>query len=347
VHDEHGEDIGMNRHVSKLPLVALVVAVVAAMVGGVAASADDSHVPDGAALVVGDDVVTVKELDQRIDALRALYGIVPPKTGKELERFRRDAAKSVAVSMILDRQEVRRGIRISDKQARDALDRYIVQQFGEGGRADFVRALGNVGTSERDVLDELKRQLAVQRLMKDVVGTVSISDAELAAEFERRKADLGIPERRTVQNIVVADEAGAQVALHRLEKGESIRAVAADVSIDESTKDKGGALGAVAREQLEPAVGRAVFGTPKGGYYGPVKGQFGWNVGTVTAIANPVPADFARDGAAFRAQLEAETRDDRWTSWLTDRIRAADVRYADDYRPAHPDAAPTESVPAS
>jgi peptidyl-prolyl cis-trans isomerase C len=337
----------MKSPVSKRPLGALVVAVVAAMVGGVAASADDSSVPDGAALVVGDDVVTVKELDERIDALRALYGIVPPKGGEELAQFRRDAAKSVAVSLVLDRQELKRGIRISDKQARDALDRYVAEQFGDGGRADFVRALGNVGTSEPDVLAELKRQLAVQRLMKDVIGTVSISDAELAATFERRKADLGIPERREVQNVVVADEAGAQVALDRLRKGESMKAVAADVSIDESTKDKAGKLGSVAREQLEPAVGRAVFETAEGDYYGPVKGQFGWNVGTVTAIAKPKPADFARDGAAFRAQLEAETRDARWTDWLTDRIRAADVRCADDYRPEHPDAAPTESVPAA
>lgn len=308
-----------------------------------------SGVPSGAALVVDGHVVTVKQLDARMDALRALYGVVRPTEPKALDTFRRDAAKSIAVSMLLDNQVDDRGIRVSDKKARDALDRFVSQQFGDGGRDEFVRSLGNVGTSEKEVLEEIRRQLGLQLLIDDVVGKIQVSDSELSRQFEQRKAELGTPEQRTVRNIVVEDEATAGDVKKRLAKGESITNVAADVSLDESSKDKGGNLGAVGREELEPAVAHAVFKTPKAGLYGPVKGQFGWNVGRVDAITPGKPAQFAAVRDSFRQQLISEEGPRRWWHWITGQLRSANVEYAKDYRPSNPDAAPgnANGLPAS
>lgn len=321
----------------------IIAAVVVVLLGGVGLlrwSPWSSGVPDGAALVVDGEVVTVKELDARMDALRALYGVVRPTEPKALDTFRRDAAKSIAVSMLLDEQIADRDIRISDKKARDALDRFVAEQFGDGGHEEFVRSLGNVGTSEKQVLDEIRRQLELRLLVDDVVGEVRVSDEALTAQFELRRAELGTPERRTVRNIVVADEATARDVRRRLMNGDDIAGLAAEVSIDRSTRDDGGDLGAVARDELEPAVGDAVFKARRGGVYGPVKGQFGWNVGRVDAIAPAQPAEFAAVRDSFRERLVAEEGARRWWRWITDLLKDADVRYADDYRPADPDAAP-------
>lgn len=297
-------------------------------------------VPDGAAFVVGDTVVTEDELTARLDALRALYGIVEPD-GEQADEFLRDAAKSMAVSVILENAQEERNIEISDKQARDVLDRYIVSQFGDGGRDAFVQKLGEIGTSERAVLTEIKRQLALGRLMDDVVGEIEISDEELKAAFVDRKEKLATPELRAVSNIVVKTEEAAKQALARIKAGESFADVAADVSIDEATKDKGGALGEVARSQLEQSVGDAAFSVDKGQTYGPVKGRFGWNIGIVTKIIPGSPAEFDKIKEAFRNRLASETEINRWQEWLGDQIESADVRYADKYRPASPNSVPS------
>lgn len=315
-------------------------AVLLAAAAGVGVWRSTSGLPEDAAFAYGDQVVTTRELDRRAQALEALYGIVAPEPRAEADRFRRDLAKSVAVSQILDDAARERDIRIADKQARDVLDRYIATQFGDGGRQAFVRALGNVGTSETAVLDEVKRQLAVGRLMAQVVGEAAVDDAALRRAFAERKATLGVPERRVVRNIVVASRQDAADALRRLRAGESFAAVASASSLDASTKGSGGLLGELAREQLEEPVAEQVFGTPSGGVFGPVQGRYGWNVGRVDAVRPPVEARFGDVREELRETLRAEDSLRRWRDWLGERIRSAEVTYAEAYRPADPDSAP-------
>jgi peptidyl-prolyl cis-trans isomerase C len=323
-------------------VAAVVVAVVAAVT--VALATRDS-VPKGAAFVYGDRTVTVTELDKRIDALRALYGIAEPKKAKDRDMFRRTAAKAYAVTLILDHQADELDIQISDKKARDLLDRYIDEQFGN--RDAFIQSLGNVGASERSVLTEIRRQAATLEMRRKIVGKVTVNDSALKTAFERRKADLAIPEQRQLQNIVVQTKAEADAVAARLRSGESVATLAAQVSIDAASNKSGGDLGFLGQDQLETTVGRAAFAVAKGQMYGPVKGAHGWNIGVVADIRAPQPADFAVMGEAFRAQLVQEQENARWNKWLTKAIKDADVRYAKAYRPANPDAPPPlgQSIP--
>jgi peptidyl-prolyl cis-trans isomerase C len=321
---------------SRVWLVIIVAAIAAAVAAGVALTRPS--VPEGAVFVYGDRVVGKPELDKRIDLLRALYGITAPKSGKARDAFRRSAAKSYAVTLILDEKAREMGIRVSEKKARDLLDKFVDTQFGN--RDNFVEALGNVGTSERAVLTELRRQGTTIELRTKVIGKVTISDAFLRSSFERRKAELATPERRQLSNVVVPSQAEAQEVAKRLAGGESIDVIAAEVSIDESTRKSGGDLGYLAAAQLEESVAKAAFRVAKDQVYGPVKGSHGWNVGVVTAIAASQPAKYADVKAAFRKQLQQEQEVRTWTEWLAKVIREADIQYADTYRPADPDAPP-------
>lgn len=314
--------------------------VVLAVAAGVLVWRQATSLPDDAAFAIGDQVVTREGLDQRALSLRALYGVERPKDSAKLDAFRRDLAKSVAVSMILDQEARQRGIVVADKKARDVLDRYISAQFGDEGRQAFIASLGNVGTSEPAVLEEIKRQLAVGRLMDEVVGKVSIGDSALRSAFDERKAELGAPERRVVRNIVLASRQDALDALRALRADAPIATVVAERSLDGSTRDSGGLLGELGRDQFERAVGDAVFGAEAGGFYGPVKGQFGWNVGRVDRVRPPAPARFADVQAALQETLVGEESLRRWRDWLGERIRAAEVEYAPEFQPADPDAPP-------
>ena len=314
-------------------ILAAIAAIVAAVV-----FATRPSVPDDAAFVYGDRVVTTDELDERIDVLRALYGITAPKSAADRDGFRRSAAKSYAVTLIIDHKAREMGVRVSEKQARDLLDKFIDSQFGN--RDAFVEALGNVGTSERAVLEELRRQGVTVELRGKVIGTVKISDAFLRSSFQRRKAEFATPERRRISNIVVPSQAEAQEVAKRLSAGESARTIAAEVSIDESTRKSGGDLGYLAAAQLEDSVAGAVFGVGKDEVYGPVQGEHGWNVGVVTAVAPAQPAKFADVKDAMRQRLQQEQEVRTWSKWLGTAIREADIHYADRYRPSNPDAPP-------
>jgi peptidyl-prolyl cis-trans isomerase C len=318
----------------------LILGVVVALVAVIAGIffATRSAVPDDAAFVYGDQVVTKSDLGKRIDALQALYGIAEPKSAKDGDTFRRTAAKAYAVTLILDDQAAKMDIKISDKKARDLLDRYIDVQFGN--RDEFVRMLGSVGTSERAVLTEIRRQAATMEMRRKVVGKVTVNDAALRAAFDRRKASLAIPEQRQLHNIVVPTKSEADSVAARIRAGELIATLAAEVSIDSASNKSGGDLGFLSQDQLETAVGQAAFSAKKGEIYGPIKGEHGWNVGVVGDIRAPQPADFAVMGEAFRTQLVQEQENARWTAWLTKVIREADVQYAKAYRPADPDAPP-------
>lgn len=321
---------------SRMWLAAIIVAIVAALVAVVTVTRDD--VPKDAAFVYGDRVVTKAELDKRIDALRALYGITAPKSAKDRDGFRRSAAKSYAVTLILDQKAREMGVRVSEKKARDLLDRFIDTQFGN--RDAFVEALGNVGTSERAVLDEIHRQGVTVELRTKVIGDVKISDAFLKSSFQNRKAELATPERRRLSNIVVPSKDEAQRVAERLAAGESLETVAAEVSIDASTRKAGGDLGYLAAAQLEEPVAKAAFGAEKGQVYGPAKSSHGWNVGVVQTVVPPKSAEFAEVKDAFRTRLQQEQEVRKWSQWLGKAIREADIQYADAYRPSDPDAPP-------
>lgn len=303
-------------------------------------------VPEGVAYRVADEEVTVQQLDLEVETLRALYGLQPPAGGPELDEFRRDMAQASAVGLMLENEAAARGITISDKVAGDLLTRYVNEFFGDGSTArdNFIQALGNVGTSERAVLGELKRQLAVRQLFDEITNGVSVGDQELRDAFEQRKEELVTPERRELRNIVVSTREDADRVMADLGSGLPFAQLATERSLDTSTKNQGGSLGAITADQLEPAYADAAFGAPPAGVFGPVETRFGWNVGTVERVLPPTPAVFADVSEQLRQAVGLEKASGVWSNWLGQRIQDADVRYADAYRPDNPDALPSESL---
>jgi peptidyl-prolyl cis-trans isomerase C len=303
--------------------------------------------PADAVLRYDDQVVTKADLKEHVDTLNALYGVTEPEKGDALDTFNRDVAKSVAVALVLDRAAKDEDIVVSEKSARDTLATMLDTQLGADPQKAFQDILTEFGVSEDDVLLEIRRQQAIARLFKtvtqDTVDAVTPEDAR--AFFDEDPDAFTVPEKRRIVNIVVASREEAQRLLASLDKGASFTSLARTRSLDDATRDKGGLLGTVGAADLEDNYATAAFAAPEGASFGPVQTAYGWNVGRVTAIvparqqAYDAVADDALD--AVRSERAMKT----WRSWLADRIKDADVEYADAYRPAHPDEAPAEATP--
>jgi peptidyl-prolyl cis-trans isomerase C len=287
--------------------------------------------------------VTATQLDGEVQTLQALYGIQAPTSARGLATFRRSAAKAYAVSLILDRAARDRHIVIADKQAQDVLTRYLQQQFGNASDAvtQFDAALGQVGTSERAVLTEIKRQLAITQLFDQVSAGVQVSDAQVAANFAKNKASLATPEKRDVHNIVVQTKATAQSLMTQLAHGASFDRLAANFSLDSSTKKSGGDLGSVPASDLDAGYAKVAFAAATGQPFGPIKTQYGWNVGEVGQIVPATPAVYAKVKSSLHEQMVLDRQLAIWRKWLGGEIRKAHVQYAPMYQPAEPNAAPT------
>lgn len=308
------------------------------------AVAQVTALPDNAVLRTGDTVVTENEFRQRVDVLEALYGLKPPTHGPKLDRFRRDAAKSIAVSLILDRAAAERNVVVADKQARDVLNKIIEEQL-RGGRDAFVQFLGTQGINESDVLAEVRRQLATSKLFEHVTANVKpTTEAEVRRTYQQRKHEMVRPERRHLLNIVVDSKENATAIIKLARSGANFARLASQYSLDRSTKDRGGDLGTLSAEQLDTHYAQAAFGADEGAVFGPIKTQHGWNVGKVVGIEPAQQLPFGEVKKQLEAELNTKRKLDAWRSWLGHQIRAADVEYADDYRPANPDAPPTDAL---
>lgn len=298
--------------------------------------------PDGVAFRVSDRDVTADDVERYGRTMRALYGVEAPADPAQRDTFRRDLAKAYAVGLVVQDEAARRGVVIAEKTAGDALGRYVRDQFGEGptARDRFVELLGAAGTTERAVRDEVKRQLALGRLFGQVTADVRVDDAEVRRAYDTRGDELGVPERRKLQNIVVGDERAAKAVLAEIESGAQFADVAARSSIDASTKDKGGSLGEVSAAQLDDAYAREAFAAGKGKVFGPVKTTHGWNVGKVVAIAPASKPAFDDIRDRLKEAVAVEKAIATWRDWLVERVRSANIRYADEFRPQDPDALP-------
>jgi peptidyl-prolyl cis-trans isomerase C len=345
--DDFGDGSGPPPAAEKRPskLALTVVALVALLAGAGTAFALSNRggcPAKGDALKIEGTEVSEAEFTRRLDLLRALYDVRPPTEEAKVAAFRGDAAKGMAVAILVSHDVAKRNLQAADKVVRDRLDGFIKQRYPQGGRDQFIQALGNYGVSEADVLAEFRRILDTQSLFKAVVADVKVDEAQISKAFDERKAQLAIPEKRQLRHLVVKTEDEAKQALARINGPETFEGVAKEVSLDSSTKDKGGELGSVSRAQLDPTFGGAAFEAAEGATFGPVQTKNGWHVGLVEDVVAGRPVTLEEVHDSLRDTLVAEASLSKWRGYLADRIRTADACYAKGNRPADPKAPPPD-----
>ncbi len=175
------------------------------------------------------------------------------------------------------------GVKVSDKQVREQFLHIKHQQFPKA--AEFEKFLSSSGQSVSDLLLRVKLNMLSQKIQQKIVkqkGTVSKSEAE--KYYGEHKSTYGTPERRNVQIILTKTEGQAAAAKKEIESGKSFASVAKRVSIDPTTKAKGGLLTETVKGAEEQDLDNALFSAKVGELGGPLKTQFGYYVYQVLKI---------------------------------------------------------------
>ncbi len=138
----------------------------------------------------------------------------------------------------------------------------------------------------------------------DVKDNITIPENELRDAYEIRLDEFNISERRTVQQMIFADEDAARKAASMLAEGRAFVALAKKLANQDAKTTN---LGDVLRNDLPGKLGENVFKLSTGETSPPLKGPFGWYLMRVTAVKQAK----IRPLEEVRAQIHDELASDK------------------------------------
>lgn len=293
---------------------------------GAFASAD-STVVDRIAAVVGDSVILLTEVQERLFAAS--------QQGQELDP-REVLSNLVNQQLILQAAERDTTLTVPDEELDRRVDEamtVIRDRFTtEAGYRQALEQQGLTPTSLRDMQrhqigTQLVQELFTRRQLQST-PPVAVTEAEMRAFYEDQRATLQArPELLTLQQILVpvkaSDESWAEAraladSLHReVQGGADFEGLAREFSEDEGTAADGGDLGWFRRGQMVREFEAVAFNQRPGAVSPPVRTDFGWHViltervrpGEVKArhiLIRPEVTEENRQAARARAEEVAE-----------------------------------------
>ncbi|WP_158045526.1 peptidylprolyl isomerase [Skermanella pratensis] len=175
-------------------------------------------------------------------------------------------------------------------------------------------AMGDVGVPDDAALASFHQEKAVRftapefrtltvglLTVDDVADEIAVSDEDLQAAYDARAAEFQTPERRTVDQVLVEDEATARKIETALSQGQNLDEAAAGAGAEVLT------LNSLAREDLLGELAEPVFALQEGAVGAPVQSPLGWHIMRIKDIEPGSVQTFEQ----VRDTLAAELKRDR------------------------------------
>jgi foldase protein PrsA len=183
----------------------------------------------------------------------------------------RSVLQQMVQEILIEQYAKNNNIVVTDAQI-DAREDQIKGAF-PGASWDEMLKTRNL--TESDVRAALREQLILDAAL---AKEVTVTPAEIKAEFQKDHAMYDTPETVTARHILVPSLALAQKIEADLKSGQSFASLAKQYSTDPGSKDKGGDLGSFRRGQMVPAFDKYAFSAPIGQISPPIKSPFGYHI---------------------------------------------------------------------
>jgi peptidyl-prolyl cis-trans isomerase SurA len=239
---------------------------------------------DGIAAIVADQPITLNDLRDAIIAKIQRREIEEPKDSAEARTIEREILNDMIQEELIILKAKDLKIVVADADVSPQVDQQIksIRASFNNNEATFRAELqrSGLGTPEefrRYLTEQYRRQFIRDRVMRKLMQDgkiipITVSDAEISAEFEKAKGFLPPkPASVTFKQIVIAPQptaAAKEVArvkaesvLVQLKAGADFEAIAKRESMDPLSKSTGGDLGWMRRGANFPEFDRWLFGT--------------------------------------------------------------------------------------
>ena len=207
------------------------------------------------------------------------------------------------------------GVKLSDAEVKKEFTKLKNQDFP--AEATFKKYLASSRSTVSDLLLRVKAQLLSSKIEKKVSEKAKANQAQARSYYNTHQSTYGTPEKRNLLIILTKTEAQAKSAKKEIESGKSFASVAKKVSIDPTSKSKGGELNEIQKDQEEQALGNAVFSAKTNVLSGPVKTPFGVYIFEVKKIVPGKASSFAK----VRTQIEEQLTTERQQKALSEFIK--------------------------
>lgn len=243
---------------------------VGVIVGAVACGGADKgpSSPDVWAVVNGTEL--------RRDHVERLYRtMLDNNSGIPTDEEALSAKLGILEDMINDELLIARAAGLQVAPTDDEINKAVTEQRGQLTEEAFVKQLGDRKITADEFRNEVKRELIVRKVVeKEVNDKVTISDAEIAAFYEKNRDQFNVKERQYhLAQIVVNSQPNPQVVnrrgddattpeqaerkvvmlTERLRTGDSFADLAADFSEDPQSSAQGGDIGFIPQSRLDSA----------------------------------------------------------------------------------------------
>jgi len=261
------------------------------------AGAQEAALVDRIAAVVGDSVITLTQIQERIFQL-ASQGLEVPTDAAAHARLQREILDQIIGEQLIVQAAVRdTTIVLDDTDLEEIVSEDLQQRVRQfGGQVAFQQALEAQGFTLTSFREFLRGQVRQQRLYQQYMAKRSrdlariiIQDSEIQAFFEEQRENMGErPPTVAFTQIIVtstpSDSAGdaARAEAERIRQmaleGEDFEDLARRFSQEPGAQDSGGDLGWFRRGEMVDAFEEAAFSLPVNAISQVVETDFGFHI---------------------------------------------------------------------
>jgi len=344
---------GRLRRLTLAALLALSATVGAACGGDDSKSAAD--VPEGSVAVVGEVDVTKAQLDELMAQAKASYTKEKrdyPKVGTaEYTQLQQQALQYLVSQAQLSAGAESLDVQVSaadiDKGVEELKAQVAPGKDGKGfDAAAYEKVLKEQNLSVEQVRDQVEQRELAKRIYDKVTVDIKVDDAAVTKYYNANKKTLyTTPDSRHVRHILVKKKALADQLYSQLAEDDSqFAALAKKNSEDPGSKENGGDLTDVQRNQTVPEFDKVVFSIETKVVSKPVKTQYGFHI--IEALepikkAGAKPLDAALK-TQISQQLQKTQKDKAAEKWFADLQKdlKEQTEYAEGFAPVEKPADP-------
>ena len=250
-----------------------------------------------AAVINGNIIITLATLDRetnrRLDARKSIGDPMPA----DAKAFRDTVLDSLIEQALIEYAAQQQKIVVTDQEVDNEIQDYVK---AAGSKDKWLTQIASDHMSEAEYRVALKSALITTK-MRDIVTAKIGSTAEQVHS----------------RHILVADQTSAAQILQQLQGGADFAKLAAQFSLDLTTKQTGGDLGWFTRGQLlQQSVEDAAFSLPINQYSVPIKSDLGYHIVQTLEHVKDRPID-----GYTRSRLAQDT----FEQWLQTLVKSAHI----------------------
>ncbi|MCP4710415.1 MAG: hypothetical protein GY869_17470 [Planctomycetes bacterium] len=167
-------------------------------------------------------------------------------------------------------------------------------------REALARELDENANVKKQMRRTTRQFLAQKLLEKEVEPKINVTESDMQTYYQANMTNFVIPAKASISHIQVTDTEQANQVITRLTAGEDFTALAAELSLDEATNEKGGIIELeLGRDYFVPGIGRSavldekVFSSKAGTLLDePIEGENGWHVVLVRSVSSDQQQSF-------------------------------------------------------